>query len=126
MIETRLLPKSLSCLLSHDKQTGLWVNHCLDFDLVTSGTSEDQAWSAMKSILQSHVESCFQDGFVDGLSHKAGVDSWIAFAEHFMSGNFRHERLKFQLKKNSQPEAPDLWLKGVEVESFPTHLSATG
>jgi len=121
-----LLPKSLSCLLSHDKLTGLWVNHCLDFDLVTSGTSEDLAWGSMKTVLQAHIESCLSDNFTQGLSMKAGIDAWVTFAQQWMLGNCRSEKLKFHFKRNSEDLAgSDLWLKGVEVESFPSRLSTS-
>ncbi|HLJ88764.1 MAG TPA: hypothetical protein VKZ53_18240 [Candidatus Angelobacter sp.] len=123
MIESTL-PKSLSCLLSHDRQTGLWVNHCLDFDLVTSGISEDQAWNSMKAVLQAHIESCLADNFIDGFSKRANIDAWVAFAQQFTLGNFRSERLRFHLGRNSSPASSDLWLKGVEVEAFPPQLSA--
>lgn len=123
MMEDKL-PKSLSCLLSHDKQTGLWVNHCLDFDLVTSGTSEDEAWSSMKSVLRVHVESCFSDGFLPGLSKKADLDAWVAFAEQWMLGNYRSEKIKFDLKRNDHLVS-GLWMKGVEVESFPSRVRAS-
>ena len=120
MIEQKL-PKSLSCLLSQDKQTGLWINYCLDFDLVTSGKSEDEVWNSMKAMLKAHVESCFADGFSEGLSHQAKIEAWVAFAQQFLLGSFRQETIKFDLKRNDSTLS-GLWLKGVEVESLPNRF----
>ena len=73
------LPKSLTCLLSRDRESDMWVSHCLDFDLITSGIDEDDAWFGMQDAVKSHVESCFEDNFEAGLAKRATPDEWREF-----------------------------------------------
>lgn len=121
MLEAKL-PKNLNCLLSHDKKANLWVAHCLDFDLVTSGATEDEAWFAMKLVAKSHIESCFSDGFEKGLSHRAPVAVWAEFLTQLYASGARSELLSLDLKKAHGTS--ELWMKGVEVDSLSSRVQA--
>ena len=72
------IPKILSCLLTLDKETGRWNGHCLDFDIVTSGVDEDEAWQNLKAVVRLHVEECFNK-WPDGLKRTASQERWNCF-----------------------------------------------
>lgn len=116
------LPNNLLCLMSHDPGTTLWINHCLNFDIVTSGTSEEDAWQGMKRVLKSHVESCVADNFVAGLSKKADADAWRAFIDQALVSVPRSEPIEFDFKEKDGLSG--ICLKGVEVESLPSPIHA--
>jgi len=110
------IPKLIMCLLSHDPQTGMWISHCLDFDIVTSAPTEGESWNAMKNVLRTHIESCVADNFEAGLSRRASVEHWREFANLVFSRNTRSEPIDLHLKNR---RASDIWMKGVEVEPEP-------
>jgi hypothetical protein len=121
MLEDKL-PKNLNCLLSHDKQANLWVSHCLDFDLVTSGASEDEAWDAMKRVAKSHIESCFRDSFAKGLSRRAESSVWAEYVNQVHAGRLRSDLISLDLKHTH--ETFDLRMKGARIESLPSNVPA--
>ena len=117
-IESKI-PHLIKCLLSRDPATGLWISHCLDFDIVTSAPTESESWDSMKRVLRSHIESCVSDGYVDGLTKQASVEYWREFADLVFSRNVRSEPIDLHLKNRR-----DFWMKGVEVGSLSAPIPA--
>lgn len=108
------IPRILSCLLSEDGQTKRWLAHCLDFDLVTSGNDEDQAWKNLKSVVRLHVEQCFTH-WPDGLGTKASKENWAIFESlHLQQDMMRTEKITFKLVAKT-PEIQPLWMRGAEL-----------
>ena len=118
VIESKI-PKLIKCLLSQDLKTGLWISHCLDFDLVTSAPTEAESWAAMKNVIRAHVESCVKDGFEAGLSKQASIEHWREFADLVFSRNVRSEPIDLHLKNR---QASEFWMKGVEVEPLSARI----
>jgi hypothetical protein len=116
---TLRIPKTLLCLFSHDQQTNMWVGHCLDFDLVASAPTEDGAWEALKNVVKAQVETCFRDGFDQGLSRQAKPAELRAFIEQVFVGSTRSELIEFKLKRNRS-----VWMKGVEVDTMSSPIRA--
>lgn len=109
-----VIPKVLSCLLSEDAQTKRWLAHCLDFDLVTSGTDEDQAWKNLKSVVRLHVEQCFTH-WQEGLAKRAPQPDWETFKSLDKQQEIvRTEKITFKLVAKT-PEFKPLWMRGVEL-----------
>jgi predicted RNase H-like HicB family nuclease len=46
----------LKANLFRDQQTGRWVGHCLDLDLVTSGNTQDEAILNLQSVVTLYLE----------------------------------------------------------------------
>ena len=42
----------LQCSTSLDQETGLYIAHCLNFDLMESGKTPDEAWANLKASLK--------------------------------------------------------------------------
>src|ERR1700721_2415759 len=70
--------KVLSCLLSKDEQTGRWLAHCLDFDLLTSAKTEDTAWENLRKVVRVLIEHCFTF-HKGGLKLEAEPHEWADF-----------------------------------------------
>jgi hypothetical protein len=112
-----LIPEVLRCLLTKDVQTGRWLGHCLDFDIVTSGKDEDSAWNNLKAVVRAHVESCFTH-WQDGLKFKASSQE-IALFEALKEKQelFRSDKIEFRLtplKRSELHPLHPLWIQGVE------------
>lgn len=109
------IPKILRCLLTVDQETGRWLGHCLDFDIVTSGKDEDRAWKNLVSVVRLHVEHCFTH-WQDGLKFHAD-ENCVALFEALKQKQemFRSEKVTFNLIPPTKTEhlAP-LWMQGVE------------
>ena len=113
------IPKQLICLLSRDQDSGMWLGHSLDFDIITSAPSEEEAWSALKQVVVAHVDSCAHDNFLEGLSRKANSAAWSAFIDVALTTGFRTDMIEFKRRPNNQT----VWMKVVEVESLPSSVS---
>ena len=116
------IPRMVKCLLSHDRSTGLWIGHCLDFDIITSAPTEEKVWEALKHVVVVHIESCLADDFPEGLAKIAPPEAWIAFIDEFMSSVTRNELIEFKLKRKNQTQS--VWLRGVGIESLPAGVPA--
>lgn len=107
----------IRCLLSFDPASGAWVSHCLDFDLVTSGKTDEDAWANIKAVVKLHIEHCFTHDN-DGLE-KHRVDQELI--DRFDRGKGLMEVWSDKIKLNLvQPRKQDdlsFWIKGVELAS---------
>jgi hypothetical protein len=122
--EDDIVGKVLSCLLSKDEQTGRWLAHCLDFDLLTSAKSQDTAWENLRKIVRVHIEHCFTF-HEDGLKLKAEPHEWSDFKrikDHLESEGIPIRTDKITLRLIPVESGGELWIRGVETfgEQSPT------
>src|SRR5579863_7640486 len=68
----------LSCLTWRDKDTKVFISHCLNYDLMETGSSADEAWKNLKTVLKHHIEHCYSR-YPQGLSRSAPSDQWQEF-----------------------------------------------
>jgi len=116
------LPELFRCLL--EKEQNLWVAHCLDFDLATSGKTEDEAWKRLLKVVKMHVEHCFTHR-PDGLELRASQDQWDLFDRLVRNrkGPIRTEKISLTLIPQPQDQADFFWIQGVDAanpNSVPT------
>lgn len=111
------IPNIFSCLLGPDDETGRWVAHCLDFDLVTSGKTEDDAWKHLLRIVKMHVEHCFTHR-PEGLTQKADPADWALFTDLKKRTEFiRSEKISLTLIPPPDDDSLDFfWIQGVETK----------
>jgi len=109
----------LSCLTWRDTETRVYISHCLNYDLMETGSTADEAWKNLKTVMKHHIEYCYTRHPM-GLRRSAPSERWQAF----------YVALQKQLKKNPQgvvvemleidplPPLPEhavpLWVQGVE------------
>jgi predicted RNase H-like HicB family nuclease len=111
--ETQVRTGMLSCLMGKDAETGLFLGHCLNFDLVTSGKTEDEAWQNLKTIIKAHFEYCYAN-YPDGLRMSATVDEWKNFAHRLETGGQSVvEKLEIELRPPLPEVEVPIWIQGV-------------
>jgi hypothetical protein len=105
----------LSCLTGCDQETGLYIAHCLDFDLVESGPSRDEAWMNLKSTVKHHIEYCVYAN-PKGLGLSAEPHYWQEFAS-LMRSSTPESRVIESIDISLQPPLPatevPVWMHGV-------------
>jgi len=104
----------LSCVLWRDADTSRWLGHCLDFDVATSGRTEDEAWANLRDIVRAHIEHCFTH-HRDGLRLTASDQEWKTF--RFLKGRqpmLRSEKITLRLVPPQKDPARQFWIQSVE------------
>lgn len=106
------IPPVLSCLLTQDSITSLWLGQCLDFNIVTSAKSPDTAWKNLRAVIKLHVEQCFAHHH-EGLRRRAPEEDWALFNElKNQQEHFRSEPINLKLVSPEKP--PEIWALCVE------------
>ena len=110
-----ILPSSISCLLSLDQETGSWIGKCLDFGLVTSGATEEQAWSNMKSVVKMHVEHCCRNSQEAVCSIPAAPAEMRRFEELWKNHEGWSDRIVLNLVAAKARESDvKFWIRAIE------------
>lgn len=104
----------LSCLTSRDEETGLFLSHCLTYDLMEFGKTPDEAWENLKLCIKHYIEQCYTN-YPEGLSASASREEWTAYIEELKNTKIplRIDEITLELK----PPLPDyefpIWMEGV-------------
>ena len=106
------LPRRIQCLLSIDADTSLWIGHCLDFDIVTSGKTANLAWSNLKSVVKLHIEHSFTHDRAGLNRRRAPEAAWMTL-DQLSSKSRRSDKIELDLVE--KPPAEDIWISGVEL-----------
>lgn len=105
----------LSCLKGRDDETGLYVAHCLDFDLVESGPTPERAWENLKLVIKHHIEYCYTSD-PKGLTISAEAHYWKQFAS-LMGTSAASDRVIESISIDLKPPLPaadvPVWIHGV-------------
>jgi hypothetical protein len=113
-IHTSSLPDVLSCLITKDDETQLWLAHCLNLDLVTSSKTPDDAWKRLTQVIKMHVEHCFTNRH-RGLEHSASDEEWADFKRvKARATPLRSEKVELNLVPGQMDEDKFVWIEGVE------------
>jgi hypothetical protein len=104
----------LSCLSSVDKETGLYLYHCLNFDIMECGKTEEEAWKSVKLAVKYYVEHCYQF-YQEGFVQEAPREQWGQFAEAAKHATRppRMEVIEFELKPPLPENEVPVWMQGV-------------
>ena len=107
----------LSCLSSKDKETGMYISHCLNFDIMECGKTEEEAWQNVKHAVKYYIEHCYQN-FQEGLQQDAGREKWVEFAEAAKHAGKapRMETIEIELRPPLPENEVPVWMQGVEVD----------
>lgn len=115
------IPLPIKCILSEDRETGLWIGRCLDFGLVTSGKTVEDAWTNLKSVVKVHLEHCLTQDESGLIQHRASDEEFTKFDDSSQTEQFRSENIKLNLIAPKVPTARSFWIRGVECET-PSHV----
>ena len=63
-----------SCLVK--EETGVWIGHCLELDIVTTAASANQVQSDLTDLIVAQVSYAFSNDNVGNLYQSAPADVW--------------------------------------------------
>ena len=70
---------SITVTVLFKKEGPEWVGHCLEFDIVATGTSLKKLQTEMKDLIIAQVEYAFTNDNLDYLFHPAPTEAWREF-----------------------------------------------
>jgi len=103
----------LHCLMEQDQETGLFMWHCLDLDLIECGPTNQEAWANLKRIIKNHVEYCYFN-YPEGLAISAERHEWEAFYRMLKeNAPIQVEEIEIDLQRPLPEEQIPIWIQGV-------------
>jgi hypothetical protein len=112
----------LSCLLWRDNDSNVFISHCLNFDLMDTGRTQNEALSNLKIVIKRHIEYCIAR-YPQGLKRSVSKKRWQKFYAE------RQKQLQEnpagvvveKLQMKSFPPLPkyeiSIWIQGVSTGS---------
>jgi len=70
---------SLHAIVYPDTETGGFLAHCLELDLMASGSSAEEASSDLVDVVTAQIQYAFDHDNLDYLIHPAPADAWQRF-----------------------------------------------
>lgn len=107
----------LNCLIERDEETKLYISHCLNYDLMESGVTADQAWRNLKMAVKQYIEYChFYNS--EGFLKSASAEEWARFAEVLRTCGTvsRVEEIEIDLHTPSLGQEFPVWMQGVDTD----------
>jgi hypothetical protein len=107
----------LSCLSCFDDETGMFVSHCLNFDLVEFGKTADEAWENLKDSVKQFVQYCYTNS-QESLTISADRNEWAEFAELLRQKKTpnRVDIIEFELVPPLPENTTGIWMQGVDED----------
>lgn len=93
-----------ACLTWQDDDTGVFISHCLNYDLMQCGDTEEEAWNNLKTAMKHHIEHCWSR-YPAGLRRRAGKEDW--------------QRFYRALKKAVQDNGKGIVVEKMEIDPLP-------
>jgi hypothetical protein len=113
---TETLPRVgvLSCLLSKDSETKLYLAHCLNFDVVECGPDPDKAWENLKSTLKQFIEYAYTN-HPESLTISASAKEWKSFADALKHSTkpSRVDTISIDMQPPLPESSAPIWMQGV-------------
>ena len=102
----------ISCLIEQDPQTGVFIGHCLDFNLMEFGPSPENAWYNLKVVIKNHIEFCYAK-YRDGLLDQADKESWDKFYSCLKKDpeNYRVEQIEIEVAEPLPEQEVPVWMQ---------------
>jgi predicted RNase H-like HicB family nuclease len=112
------VPQYLPCTIEHDEDTGLYVGHCLTYDLVSTAKAPREAIDNLKSLIKLHVEYCYTH-YKQGFTVTADNADWQRWRDMVNSGELLQTVEPIEVSFNEPWDSPAFWAsvnmpKGVE------------
>jgi hypothetical protein len=106
-VEEFSLPTTITAL-SAEIEGGRHVAHCLDFDLVETAASEDEAWARLVCTVKTYVEFGLSQGWNNCIRHRAPERYWnlltpkvpVKFMPPLRIANFASPVIKAEVEPN--------------------------
>jgi hypothetical protein len=98
LLNTTTADPSISVNIFTKEEDGVFVAHCLEFDIVATGATAGEAEKECVSLICAQVEYAFAHNNLDNLYHSAPAEVWAEFL--FCKG--RLEERRYRLEKRCE------------------------
>ena len=110
------------CSVQNDKETGLFIGHCLNLHVKVAGRDPKEAWASLKRVVKVHFEYCYEND-QEGLkptAKQSDFSQWsVAFEkavkENPQSIHFEEIILNLRVPKVAGNQELPLSCQGVEL-----------
>ncbi len=82
-------------------EDGVWIAHCLEFDLLADGEDPKSALTRLFGVIETHINYIYKNGLTDELYRPAPVEYWRKLARAHFAGEIK-------VPAKSAPHFPDL------------------
>ncbi len=74
----------LQAVAYHDNESGQWIAHCLEMDVVAAGETAESALSELMALCDVQILACLDDDDIAGIFRSAPPEVWALFAKASM------------------------------------------
>ncbi len=106
----------LSCLISRDAGTRMYVSHCLNHDLMECGSTADEAWENLKIVIKRNLENP-SPGL---MGRQAKKECWDAFGDAVRRepSKLVMETIEIEVSAPLPSSDIELWLQHFTLEGM--------
>jgi hypothetical protein len=106
----------LSCFITRDPGTQMYISHCLNHDLMECGKTSKEAWENLKIVIKRNLENP-SPGLV---GRQAKKECWDAFGEAIQRdpSNLKMETIEIQVSAPLPASDVELWLQQFTLEGM--------
>ena len=99
-------------------EDGVWIAHCLEFDLLADGKDPKSALTRLLGVIETHINYIYENGLIDELYQPAPVEYWRKLARAQFAGEIK-------VPARAAPRFPDLRrTHNIKKSSTTPHTSA--
>lgn len=104
----------LAVLTQKDEDSGAFVAHCLNYDLMECGNTPEIAWQNIKIVIKAQVEHCYTYDKA-GLQRVAKQEEWDKFYEAVQKypNSVKVEQIQIELKPPLPEHEIPIWIQKV-------------
>lgn len=103
------VPQSLPCVIERDRETNLFVGHCLTYDLVSTAKNKRDAIENLKGLIKCHIEYSYTHHKA-GFSVTADESDWLRWREMVKSGELVQTAVEpIEVCFNEPWDSPAFW-----------------
>jgi predicted RNase H-like HicB family nuclease len=119
-IQERFNFELFACLTWKDRESGVFISHCLNYDLKQCGDTYEEAWQNLKTAMKHHIEHCWSR-YPAGLQRRASKEEWQKFYQSLQKALQENPKgiVVEEMKIDPLPPLPELeipvWIQGVKV-----------
>ena len=111
---------NISANIILEKEEGLYVAHCLEFDIVADGKTKNEAIKNIFHSIVSHIDFCLTMGNIDKIENPAPKEYWNKLEIIKKESSYKPVKIPKSISKEAKnlPFHADIKFEGSEVFAY--------